>query len=180
MHRNFSLWHWRWDIPAATVASHVSGTSRPETTRTRRDTKWLTLAHTHSWCSRWLAITRTPSVNSHRLWCHYTLSSQRGSAISPLMTMIHFVWSDNSIYTPANDREWKSERMIAAYVGATASMPTHSGHNTHTHTNYPVVLSLSIHTPVLSICALYTASNELVTPTVLQALGLYGRQAQCT
>lgn len=37
MHRNFSLWHWRWDIPAATVASHVSGTSRPETTRTRRE-----------------------------------------------------------------------------------------------------------------------------------------------
>lgn len=142
MHRNLSQWHWCWDIATATAASHDSGTNWPEQTQRQtqthqhtymcRNTTWLTLAHTHSWCSRWLAITRAPSANSHRLWCYYTLSSQRGSAISPLMTMIHSVWSDNSIYTPANDAEWKSERMIAAYVGATASMPTQSGHNTHT------------------------------------------------
>lgn len=136
------LRHRCWDIPAAAVESHGPEQTHRATqtleqhTHTWRNTEWLTLAHTSSWCSRWLAITRTPSVNSHRLWCYYTLSSQRGSAISPLMTMIHSVWSDNSIYTPANDWEWKSERMIAAYVGATASVPTQSVHNTHTHKLY--------------------------------------------
>lgn len=143
MHRNF--------VSVTSVLRHPSSYSRITWTRTNTQSnpntsathinveKYRmtdTLAHTYSWCSRWLAITRTPSVNSHRLWCYYTLSSQRGSAISPLMTMIHSVWSDNSIYTPANDWEWKSERMIAAYVGATASMPTQSVHNTHTHKLY--------------------------------------------
>lgn len=91
------------------------------------------MAHSHIWCSRWPAITSTPSVNSYWLWCHYTLSSLRSSAISSLMTMIHSVWSDYSIYTPANDREWNSERMIAAYVGATVSCPNLRIVQFHTH-----------------------------------------------
>lgn len=161
MHRNLSRdigaetsqqlarWHkYTWTHVFQRQMYHNKRTHKtPEThtdihTSMSRFTKWLTLLRTHSWCSRWLAITRTrtPSVNSHRLWCYYTLSSQRGSTISPLMTMIHSVWSDNSIYTPASDGEWKSERMIAAHVGATASMPTQSCHNTHTHTHTQTLL----------------------------------------
>ena len=177
MHILLSHWHWCWGISAATVASlntntHVSGTNGLEQTHINTQThqyaymwwitKWLTLAHTHSWCSRWLAVTRTrtPSVNSHRLWCYYTLSSLRRSAISPLMSMIHSVWSDNSIYTPANNGEWKSERMIAAYLGATASTHTQCGHNTHTQ----IQPWLSIHSPVLSICALSAANTNQSRP----------------
>lgn len=121
----------------------------------------LTGTRTHSWCSRWLAITRTPSVNGHRLWCHYTHSSQRRSAISPFMTMIHSVWSDNSIYAPANDGEWKSERVI---VGATAPVPTRSGHSArtqiipeHRHCPYRLLRCPSVLCPLPALaCHIYS------------------------
>lgn len=90
--------------------------------------------------------------------------------------MIHSVWSDNSVYAPANKREWKSERVIAVYVQATASETTpHSLAVAHTHIQAGAT---SIHTPALSICAPFTASTELITPTVLWVLGLYGKQAR--
>lgn len=95
--------------------------------------------------------------------------------LGPLMTMIHSVWSDNSVYAPANKREWKSERVIAVYVQATASEATpHSLAAAHTHIQAGAT---SIHTPALSICAPFTASTELITPTVLWVLGLYRKQA---
>lgn len=136
-------------------------------------------SHIHTAGAQGRSHTRTPSVNSHWLWCYYALSSQRGSAISPLMTMIHSVWSDNSIYTPANNREWKRERMIVAYVGATGSMPTQSGHIAHARAQ--ILLEYDNWAYTLLCCPSVLCPLPALSMSRLQsfkqALGRYGRQS---
>lgn len=115
------------------------------------------VTHTH---------TLTPSVNSHRLWCYYTLSLSAAQPLAllwPWSILFEVIIASTLLPTTENERvrEWLW-RMWWLQPPCLHSLTT-------THTHSPRVPCLSMHTPVLSICALSTASAELVMPTVLQA-----------
>lgn len=164
MHRNSSLWHWCWDIPATTVATRFCGWNKytcmqrdkDMDTPTRGELQNGRRSHIHT-----AGVQGDSQSRAHLLsiaidcWCYYALSSQCGSAISPLMTMIHSVWSDNSVYPSANDWEWKSEKMIEAYVEATASVPTQSGQNTHTHKLSRRITTVRTHSCAVHLCSVH-------------------------